>query len=353
MTNLDDLTALQELDREGMLGHVAALAQQCREGWALTQQLKLPTRHLRANKVLIAGMGGSAIGGDLAVAAVADKSPLPIISHRDYDLPAHVDRQTLVIASSYSGNTEEVLSAFEAAHRRGCPLVAVTTGGKLARLADEWNAPCISFNYQSQPRAALGYSFMSLLGILRALGVAGDLKTDLEEALAILDAQGAELAPGVPLARNPAKKLAMELAGRVPVVVGAGPMAPVAQRWKTQFNENSKSWGYFEPMPEMNHNAVSGIHFPGEAVGCFGVLFLTRTGAHPRNKLRLELTQQIIKGQGVACREVMIRGESTLAQILSAVQLGDYASCYLAMLNGTDPTDIKDIIGLKQRMAED
>jgi glucose/mannose-6-phosphate isomerase len=350
--DLDDLTELQELDREGMLGHVAALPRQCRDAWAATRKLQLPARHFRAERILIAGMGGSAIGGDLAAAVAVGKSPIPILVHREYDLPAHVDRQTLVIASSYSGNTEETVSAFRAAFERGCPLVAITTGGELARLAGEWNVPLVSFDYRSQPRAALGYLFVSLLGILRAMGVVGRLDAELDEALAILEAQGAELAPGVPQAQNQAKQLAAELAGRMPIVVGSGPLAPVARRWKTQFNENGKNWACFEPLPEMNHNAVSGIHFPAEMAGRVRVLLLSSSGLHPRNRLRLELTRQVLEGQGIACHQVAVHGKDKLAQILSAVQLGDTVSCYLAFLNGTDPTAIDDIAGLKQRMSD-
>jgi glucose/mannose-6-phosphate isomerase len=352
MTNLDDLTVLRELDPAGMLGHAAALPQQCRGAWALTRDLKLPDEYLQVDKVLIAGMGGSAIGGDLAAAVVADRSPLPVWVHRDYDLPAFADRKTLVIASSYSGDTEETVSAFRAARDRGCPLVAIATGGKLAGLAAEWKAPLVSFGYRSMPRAALGYLFVSLLGVLRPLGVTGDLEPDLEEALQVLEKQWAELAPAVPQAQNQAKRLAVELAGRVPVVVGAGPLATVIRRWKTQFNENGKSWAYLEPLPEMNHNAVSGTHFPAEMAGRVLVLFLEGTGLHPRLLLRLDLTRQVFEGMGIACRQVPIRGQSTLAQMLSAIQLGDTISCYLAALNRTDPTAIEDIVQLKKRMSK-
>jgi glucose/mannose-6-phosphate isomerase len=352
MNHLDDLTTLHQLDPGGMLGHVAALPQQCRDAWAATERLELPTRHLRANKVLIAGMGGSAIGGDLVAAVTADRSPMPILIHRGYDLPAYVDRLTLVIASSYSGDTEETLSAFRAAHELGCPLVAVTTGGELARLAEGWNVPTVTFGYRSQPRAALGHSFITLLGILRALNLVRNLAADLEEALSILDKQGHELAPDVPQAQNRAKQLAAELVGRVPLIAGAGPLAPVARRWKTQFNENAKAWAYFEELPEMDHNALSGIEFPAAARDWLRVLLLDNAGLHPRNHLRLELTQRILEEQGVACHQVPIQGESSLAQILSAVQLGDYVSCYLAFLYRTDPTSIGNISRLKELMAQ-
>jgi glucose/mannose-6-phosphate isomerase len=352
MTDLDDLSLLRELDPEGMLGHVAALPRQCRDAWAMARGLKLSERHGGAAKVVIAGMGGSAIGGDLAAAVAADRSSKPIWVHRDYDLPAYVDSQTLVIASSYSGNTEETLAAFQAAHERGCPLVAIATGGKLAQLAGQWKVPLVSFDYQSQPRAALGYMFVALLGVLQALGTVEDLDADLEEGLAILEGQGSELAPDVPQGQNQAKQLAATLFERIPIIVGAGPLAPVARRWKTQFNENGKSWAYFEVLPEMNHNALSGIHFPVEATDRLRILFLRCSGLHGRNQLRLDLTRQILKSQDVVCHQVSIPGASSLAQILAAVQLGDYVSCYLALLYGTDPTAIQDIIGLKRHMSD-
>ncbi len=352
MTDLDNLSALRKLDSEGMLDHVAALPQQCRDAWAATRDLELPTRHLRASKVLITGMGGSAIGGDLAAAVVAGKCPLPILIQRNYDLPAYVDRKTLVIGSSYSGNTEETLSTFKAAHGRGCPLVAVTTDGEMARLAREWTVPLVTFDYPSQPRAALGHSLLSLLGVLHALGVVGNLDGDLDEALAILEEQAPQLAPDVPQAQNRAKQLAAGLAGRMPVVVGAGPLEAVARRWKTQVNENAKGWAYFEVLPEMDHNALSGIHFPAGARDCLSPIFLRNGGLHPRNELRLELTQEIFEEQGLVCYRVAVPGESALAQILAAVQMGDYVSCYLALGYGADPTEIAGIVGLKERMSD-
>jgi glucose/mannose-6-phosphate isomerase len=349
--NLDDPAAIRSADVQQMLVHVAALPEQCRGAWAVTQDLDLPAAYKSVDKVLVAGMGGSAIGADLAAAVVADHGAIPVLVYRDYDLPAWADRRTLVIASSYSGNTEETLSVFRAAHDRGCPLVALTTGGELADLADRYGAPHVSFDYPSMPRAALGYLFVSLLGILRALGAAQDIEVDLREALAVLAAQEPLLAPEAPRAQNRAKQLAEALLGRVPVVVAAEALAPVARRWKSQFNENSKGWAYFEILPEMNHNALSGIHYPATAVDHLSVLFLCQASLHPRNRLRLEATRKVFESRGAACHEVTISGQSKLAQILSAVHLGDYISCYLALLYGTDPTAIKDIHGLKWHMS--
>jgi glucose/mannose-6-phosphate isomerase len=350
--NLDHFAALQKLDPDGMLGHAAALPKQCQEAWTATQDLALPGDYQNANKVVIAGMGGSAIGGDLAAAVAAGTSTIPVLVHRDYALPAHVDAKTLVIASSYSGNTEETLAAFRAARERGCHLAAVTTGGELRRLAREWHAPLVSFDYVSQPRAALGYLFISMLGILRALDVLNDPTADLEEAMAALEDRKGLFAPESPLAQNPAKQLASRLFGKVPIVIAAGALVPVARRWKTQLNENGKSWAYFEALPEMDHNALSGIHFPPEAADRSRVLLLQQASLHPRNALRLDLTRQVLEGQGIGCEQVLVPGGSELAQILSAVQLGDFASTYLALLYGADPTAIEDIVGLKEQMTD-
>lgn len=351
-TNLDDVSALQALDSKGMLDHVGGLAKQCRDAWEAVRELALPPRHIETSRVIITGMGGSAIGGDLAAAVVEEHSPLPIQVLRDYGLPAYADEHTLVIASSYSGNTEETLSSFKAARERGCALVAVTTDGELARLANDWRVPLVTFAYESQPRAALGYSLMSMLGVLRARGLAGDVDAELEPVVPLLERQDARLAPDVPQARNPAKQLAADLVGHVPIVAGAGPLAPVAQRWKTQFNENAKAWAYFEPLPEMDHNALSGIEFPAQTADWLRVLFLESSALHPRNQLRVDLTQEIFEEHGVTCHRVSVPGESPLAQILAAVQIGDYASCYLALLYGTDPTEIGAIDSLKAKLAQ-
>jgi glucose/mannose-6-phosphate isomerase len=348
---LDDLERVRALDPSGMLEHVGAMARQARDAWALTEGLDLPAQHRAARRVIVVGMGGSAIGGDLVAATTGRDAPVPILVHRDYGLPAYADEETLVIGSSYSGNTEETLSAFRAAHERGCALAAVSTDGKLAQLVDAWNVPLVRFGYPSQPRAALGYMFVALLGVVRAAGLAGDVEPGFKEALALLESQPDELGPGVPCAENRAKALAAELAGYLPVIVGAGPLEPVARRWKTQVNENSKGWSYFEALPEMDHNALSGIHFPKRAAELLRIVFLRPGGLHPRTALRIDLTRQIMAGEGATCMEVPVAGESTIAQILAGVQLGDYVSTYLALLYGADPTAIGAIEGLKERLA--
>nr|HID13075.1 bifunctional phosphoglucose/phosphomannose isomerase [Anaerolineae bacterium] len=221
--NLDDYARFGELDPNDMLVRIGELPQQCRAAWALVRGLELPPAYEAVRHVVILGMGGSAIGGTLLQGLVAGECVLPIAVVRDYTLPAFVrGPDYLVIGCSYSGNTEETLSAFEEALERRALPVAVTTGGKLAALAQEEGIPLVRFDYRSQPRAALGYSFTLLLGLLCRLGLLRDYSADLEEAARVMEEWQAEIRPQVPTARNAAKRLASQIAGRLPVVYGAG-----------------------------------------------------------------------------------------------------------------------------------
>jgi glucose/mannose-6-phosphate isomerase len=297
-------------------------------------------------------MGGSAIGGDLLRALAEPDCGLPVMVNRDYTVPAFVNTETLVIASSYSGNTEETLSAFQEARQRGAALLAITTDGKLAQQARELTVPLLTFHYQSQPRAALGYSLVSLVGVMQKLGFIGDKAADLEVAIAVMEALQEEIGATVPVTANPAKQLAKRLYGHLPVVYGSGHLAEVAHRWKTQLNENSKAWSFYERLPELNHNAVVGYQFPEKLAEKVIVIVLTSSLDHPRNKVRSRVTQEILTKQGVGCEVVSARGESPLAQMLSAIHFGDYVSFYLAMLYEVDPTPVRVINYLKERLAQ-
>ncbi len=352
MTSLDDLDLLRKLDPGGMLGRIAELPQQCRDAWANVQGLELPEDYRRVDKIIVLGMGGSAIGGDLLRTLVEPECAVPIFVNRDYQVPAFVDRETLAIASSYSGNTEETLSAFEDARRKGAKLLAITTDGRLAERARELGVPLLTFSYKSQPRAALGHSLIPLVGVLTKLGLVADKSADVEEAAEVMEALQEEIRESVPLAENPAKRLAQRLHGHLPVVYGAGHLAEVARRWKTQFNENSKAWSFFEQLPELNHNAVVGYQFPADLAEKVVVVMLTSPLDHPRHRVRFRVTREILARRGVACQEVEARGRSFLAQMLSLVHFGDYVSFYLALLYRVDPTPVEIIAYLKERLAQ-
>lgn len=351
--NLDDLNTFRQIDSEDMLGHIAGLPQQCRDAWDQAQNYDLPLQPAAIRHIVIAGMGGSAIGGALLQALAAPECPIPISVVRDYDLPAFArGAETLVIGSSYSGDTEETLSAFQQAHERGCQLLALTTGGRLAELAHDYGAPVLPILYRSQPRAAVGYAFISLVAVVCRLGFLRDQADDLDEALSVMKARQAEIHADVPVVRNPAKRLAGQLVQRIPVIYGGGYMAPVARRWKGQFNENAKAWSHFEVMPELNHNAICGIGFPAELMTRVAVIQLTSALDHPRVQRRHEITREILMQQGIAVDVIKGRGQSPLAQMLSVLHFGDYTSYYLAMCYGVDPTPVPSIAQLKERLAQ-
>ncbi len=350
--NLDDPIICQQTDSCGAYERIFDLGGQCQAAWQLVQKWQPPVLPSPPQQIIIAGMGGSAIGGDILRALTLAESRIPISIHRDYDLPAWAGPQTLVIASSYSGNTEETLSAAEEAHRRGAPLLAVTTGGTLAKKAQEWKAGLLTFNYPAQPREALGYGVVLLLGALARIKLLPDPDEQIRETVAELAALSQELALTVPADRNLAKEIATWVYGCLPLVYGAGLLAPVARRWKGQFNENSKSWAGFEELPEMDHNAVTGTEHPASFAGEVRGIFLTADLDHPRNRLRQEITRGLLEKAGASCRTIGGRGRSGLAQMLTCAFIGDAASYYLAMLYRADPTAIPNIKALKEALAK-
>jgi len=352
MVDPDNVSLYRQFDRSGMLEHLHAFPEQCRKAWESVQRLTLPREYTRISNVVILGMGGSAIGGDFVRRLALTESKAPVWVHRDYGLPAFVDEHTLVVASSYSGNTEETLSGFTTALGTRAKKLAITSGGKLRELAEKEGIPVFVIDYPAPPRAAFPHSLVPLVGIFQKLGLLSDKTADLQEAVDILEKLSRDLIETRPLASNPAKQLATKLRGRVAVVYGAEMLSEVARRWKGEFNENSKAWAFFEDFPELNHNAAVGYEFPVEVKDRIFVLMLRSMLLHPRNLLRYEATAKLLTKAGITFEFVEARGKSALAQVLGLVLLGDYASFYLSMLNGVDPTSTNAIDFVKQYLAQ-
>jgi glucose/mannose-6-phosphate isomerase len=350
--DLDDAALLESTDPEKMGKRISELPAQCREARPLAQKHSLPEDYGRAEAIVILGLGGSAIGGDLVRALVLDECRVPIFVNRDYDLPAFVNRRTLVVASSYSGNTEETLAAFRASLERRAMTLAITTGGQLEEICRQNDLPLITFDYESQPRAALGYSLVLFLTVLQQLGYVTHSSMHLDEAIEAMERLQAQIAPPVPERSNPAKQLAVRIEGRLPVFYGAGHLAEVARRWKCQLNENSKSWAFWELFPELNHNAVVGYEFPESLARFVRVLMLASNLYPARHQVRMEVTGEILAQKGIAHEMIHVQGKSHLSQVLWAIHFGDFVSYYLAALHGADPTPVATIAYLKQRLAQ-
>ncbi|HKC91133.1 MAG TPA: bifunctional phosphoglucose/phosphomannose isomerase, partial [Candidatus Limnocylindria bacterium] len=318
--------------------------------WAIATKASIPPAYGDVRSIVVAGMGGSAIGGDLAAALLDAELKVPMTVHRDYGLPGYVGRDSLVIASSYSGNTEETLSGFEEARKRGAKILAITTGGKLVELARASNYPVITFSYKAQPRAALGYSLGLVLGVLTKLGFARDLSGDIEAALSDLAKLEERVHEGA--RTNDAKKMALELQGRIPFAYGAGVMGVMARRVKGQWNENAKNWSAFDVMSELNHNAVVGFEHPPIAKDALTVLLLRSDRDNPRHKLRFEITRELLDRARIPHKTLQFAGRNMLSEILQMVYFTDYVSFYIALLNGADPSPVKSIDYLKDRLAK-
>jgi glucose/mannose-6-phosphate isomerase len=350
--NLDDPRVYQQGDPEGMLARIKEMPWQCQQAWQAVMSFDLPPDYSDIDKVVILGMGGSAIGGDLVRSLAESEARIPVLIQRDYSLPAFVNNRALVIASSYSGNTEETLSAFGAALKTGAKKLAITTGGKLQAIAEENNVPVSKIEYKAQPRAALGFSFLPTLGVLQKLGFLSDKSADVAETVQVLKELSVKIDEKAPLSSNPAKQLAQRLYGCLPVIYGAGILSEVAHRWKTQVNENSKAWVFYEVFPELNHNATVGYQFPPEVISRIRVVLLRAPSFNQRVKLRYEVTCELLDRAGVAHEFVDSEGKSLLSQMMSTVMMGDFTSYYLAILYGIDPSPVEVINYLKEQLAK-
>lgn len=350
--NLDDLLIIKQLDPLNMLGEIDNLPAQLEKAWQHGQTFDIGDASRKACKrVLISGMGGSAIGADLVSAYITPVCPVPVVIHRDYGLPAWArGPETLVIASSHSGNTEETLDSFIAALENKSRLLVICTGGELEGRAKANGVPVWKFAHTGQPRAAVGFSFGLLLAVFARLGLIANPEKELLEAVAGMRSQQERLRVGVPVAQNAAKRMAGQLVGRWVNVYGSGILAPVARRWKGQVNELAKAGAGFELLPEADHNALAGTLNPSELQSNTFNLFLRATSDHPRNRLRTDLTRQVLLAEGLNTDLYEAQGNSLLAQMWTAIHFGDYMAFYLAMAYGVDPTPVAALQDFKAAM---
>jgi glucose/mannose-6-phosphate isomerase len=339
------LTAVASLDREAVaavdttrqLDDILALPDHLRDALWRVESANLQP-HDATGGLIVAGMGGSAVGGALARAALGDRALRPIVVIRGYGLPPWTAPESTVLCSSYSGNTEETLAAYEAAGALGARRIVATTGGKLAAAAREDGVPVIPLPGGFQPRAAVGYSLVVALEVA-ALSRAGER----------LHSEIASWTPGGAQEEFP-RELARGLHGTVPQIVGSGLTTPIAYRWKTQFNENAKVPAFAGEIPEVDHNEIVGWQGARER-GRFSAVFLDDSDLHPRIRQRVELTRGLIAGEAAATFRVESVGESATERLLSLVFLGDLLSIYLAVLSGVDPGPVETIERLKSTLA--
>jgi len=352
MSILEDREKMFASDPAGMHGHMEGFPDQLREAVAIGRETPLSVSGEGITAVVVVGMGGSAIGGELAAGYLARSMSVPFSVVRGYSLPGYVGSATLVYVSSYSGNTEETLSAYAEARERRARIVCSTTGGEVARVADESGHDIVRVPTGYPPRAALGFGLVPLLLVLGRLGLAPDPADDIDDAIETAQIGVGRLGLAVATRENEAKELASWLFGHVPVIYGTAPATSVvASRWCGQFSENSKLVAHRNELPEMNHNEIVGWSGTRPMGGEARVVFLRDEDDHPRVVRRAEITRDAIAAAGVEVRDVTSRGETALGRLISLVQIGDFVSLYLAMLGGVDPTPVMPIDRLKKELT--
>ncbi len=358
-TNLDDAAARARLDPSGMMRFAEEYPDQVREAARLGRAFEPPAGFAKAKLVLLSGMGGSAVAGDFLARLCESRSPVPIVVNRSYEIPGYVGRDTLFIASSHSGNTEETLAATGAAFKRGAYILCITTGGKLSDFATAHAGRRMALLHIPQtqppmpPRAALGYSLVPLIRTLETLGFYPGAGRQLGEAIQLLDHLRERLQSDVPTEHNVAKQLAREIYGRIPWIQGTvGIMGAAAYRWRTQFNENSKALAYSSEYPELNHNEVIGWEQAERWRDVLSAIILRCPGDNWRVRARVDITRSKFIKPRAPVRVVEAEGQSPLAQLLWTVYYGDFVSLYLALLNGVDPASIDSINVLKSDLAK-
>lgn len=353
MDILDNENAIRKIDGSGLLANIRELPDQFWQSWLEAKKLTLPSHYIHFDKVILLGMGGSAIGASLLKSLLLKEEKVPITVVRDYTLPKYVDRNALVIAVSYSGGTEEVLTCFKEAARHGAKLIALSSDGELEKLASQNNAPFFRISYGSPPRAALGYLFVPLIAIFAKLGLLSLGDGEMRNLVDKMKERQKKLDIDVPAKTNLAKTLALKLEKKVPVIFASDHLAEVARRWKTQFNENAKHAAYFEVAPELCHNTMAGLDFPRPLPDHIFPVILRSPYAHPRNELRLDFVEKLLARHRIPFETIADKSAATpLQEMARAIVLGDYVSYYLAVLHGMDPTPIAVINELKDHLAK-
>jgi glucose/mannose-6-phosphate isomerase len=349
---LDDPKTIARLDPNGMIRSVESLPKQLASSRDAVMALPPKLALAGVKNVVVTGVGASAIAGDILRSITWKSSPRPISVNRFYELPGYVNKDTLVVCSSYSGNTEETLAALQHALKLKSKVLVITSGGKLLEEATTRHIPFCCIPGGIPPRAAFGSLFGALLTALEIGKILPDQSSPYREAVGVLDRMVATWGPTQGASRNDAKRLAVFLQRRFPVVYGGQDLLEsVAYRWRCQINENSKEAALSSVVPEMNHNEILAYSAATHETRRLAVVFLRDEADHPQVQKRFDLMRDLLTGRAAGVREAKAHGGSPLARALTLVLLGDFVSVYLAYLKGVDPTPIPFIDLLKKRIS--
>ncbi|MDZ7658661.1 bifunctional phosphoglucose/phosphomannose isomerase [Fodinibius sp.] len=344
--NLEDI---KSIDSQNMWDILTTFPEQWKEAVESTKNIDLNIDKERISNICFAGMGGSAIGPDLIKGFCYHQSPYPIKVVRHYEIPEWVNENTLFIACSFSGTTEETLTALATARERGAQIIAVTAGGKLMVQATKEEFDYIKIPGGMPPRAALGYSFVPLYRIFQYLGIVDERDGALKDTARFLFEQNEVLSNHDD---NEALNLAEEIIDSLPIIYSdATMMQPVNLRWQNQFAENAKTLSFGNSLPEMTHNKIVGWERIAHLTGRLSVILLIDREDNPRVQRRMEIVEELIEDQTSSLHILETRGQTRLTRMFSLIQLADWTSFYLAILSNVDPTPIAKIDLLKSKLA--
>jgi len=349
-TVLDRPEEIKKIDKSNILGYCVKTSIYCED--AVQRAKKVSVEYGKPRHIVVAGMGGSAIGGEILRDWLLDELPIPIEVCRDYRLPAYANKDTLVFAISCSGKTEETLCAFVDAVKRRCKIISITSGEHLLSFSEKLHVPHVIVPSELPSRVTLPYLFLPLPIFLEKMGVLQNREKEIQETIRVVGKLGQENSPETPTAKNQSKKLALELMETIPVVYGFREYSAVARRLKTQFNENSKVPSTHDVFPELNHNEVVGWEASETLTKRFSVLLIRDHKEPPEIRHRIEATKSLMLHKAEKVLEVYARGESKLARMFSVLFVGDLASVYLAILRNTDPTPVESITRIKEEMGK-
>lgn len=354
MNKLENLKLIKKLDRSDMLRFISGLPDQCRDAYHIGISSDINKPSVKINNIVFAGVGGSGIGADLVKVYLRDELKIPVSICRDYTLPDFTGEDTLLFCSSYSGNTEETLSCFEAGLKKKAFIITLGSGGRLKEAALKNNIRHVAIPAGYPPRIAVGYMSITILAVLARLGFIKDKETDVKELSRILsDIRDKEIGFQIPLAKNISKQIAVKLYKKYPVIYGtADTTEAVAMRWREQIAENAKALSSGNIFPEMNHNEIVGWKFPKNILKDFRAIILSDKDDHERVKERIKIVSGIINKSGSEVILLKKDAGGRLARIFSLLYVGDFASFYLAILNDIDPTPVEAIDYLKKELGK-
>lgn len=349
-----DRHSIAQFDSQHVLSSIEVFEKQCEEAWNATKNLAFPEEYAAVDRIAVFGMGGSALGADILKTFFRNELQLPIEVVSDYVIPAWVNKKTLAIVSSYSGTTEETVAVAGHILERTQNVFVVTTGGALKKFAEEHGLPSYIFspthNPSKQPRMAVGYSVMGLIGACAALDFISVTDADVAGVLHSIQQMQQTLGADVPEETNRAKQLAQQLKGKLPVLISSEFLEGATHVFANQLNENAKQFVARFPIPEMNHHLIEGLVHPAIALQQLKAVFFTSTFYHPRNVIRHRVTEEIMRKQQIASVTIALTAATPLEQLFELLLLGSYTSLYLAVLNELDPSPIPNVNYLKNQL---